>query len=63
MEIKHKSYSGERSLYSLKNASLFDVTFLDGESPLKECSSLSLDNCRKSLPTCRRKASSVRRNE
>ena len=45
MEIKHKSYSGERSLYSLKNASLFDVTFLDGESPLKECSSLALDNC------------------
>ena len=45
MEIKHKSYSGERSLYSLKNASLFDVTFLAGESPLKECSSLTLDNC------------------
>lgn len=37
-------YSGERSLYGLKNEKLNNIEFHDGESPLKETRNLELDN-------------------
>jgi len=39
------SYTGERALFMLKNADLENVTFYDGESPLKESQDLSINNC------------------
>ena len=44
-EIVGKSYSGERSLYGAKDLILEDVTFLEGESPLKESSHIELQRC------------------
>ena len=38
-------YEGERALYNIHNASLENVTFDNGESPLKECSNLELNAC------------------
>lgn len=38
-------YEGERALYNIHNKELEDVTFDNGESPLKECSNLKLDGC------------------
>lgn len=37
-------YTGERALYNIHNAIIKDSLFDDGESPLKECSDLKLDN-------------------
>ena len=34
-EIKEKFFEGEHALYGLSNASLENVTFGNGESPLK----------------------------
>ena len=39
------SYTGERALFMLKDASLEGVTFYDGESPLKESANLEVTNC------------------
>ena len=39
------SYTGERALFMLKDASLEGVTFYDGESPLKESANLEIINC------------------
>lgn len=39
------TYIGERSLYDLHDTILENVTFGDGESPLKECSNLVLEGC------------------
>ena len=39
------TYIGERALFMLKDAYLENVTFEDGESPLKESSDLELLNC------------------
>lgn len=38
-------YTGERALYDLHDAYLENVSFGDGESPLKECSNLELEGC------------------
>ena len=38
-------YEGERALYNIHNVSLENVTFDNGESPLKECSNLELNGC------------------
>ena len=37
--------TGERAMYNVHNLEIIDTTFADGESPLKECSNLILDNC------------------
>ena len=39
------TYTGERALFMLKDAYLENVTFEDGESPLKESSNLDLLKC------------------
>ena len=39
------SYTGERALFMLKDAYLEDVTFYDGESPLKESANLEIVKC------------------
>ncbi len=43
--IKQKLLTGERALYNSEGLLISDSTFADGESPLKESSSISLDNC------------------
>lgn len=42
---KQELKTGERAMYNTHNAKFVDCTFADGESPLKECSNLELDNC------------------
>ena len=36
------TFTGERALYDIHDAEIVDSIFEDGESPLKECSDLSL---------------------
>lgn len=43
-EIKEKFFEGEHALYGLSNASLENVTFGNGESPLKETKDLVIKN-------------------
>ena len=43
-EIKEKFFEGEHALYGLSNAILENVTFGNGESPLKETKDLKLSN-------------------
>lgn len=42
--IKEGSFTGERALYNLKNAKIYDSAFYDGESPLKESNNIELYN-------------------
>ena len=44
-EINQKLLTGERALYGEQDAKISYCTFADGESPLKECSNLIVDNC------------------
>lgn len=44
-EINQQFLSGERALYGTQDARISYCTFADGESPLKECSNLEIDNC------------------
>lgn len=44
-EIVQQFLSGERALYDTHDARIRYCTFADGESPLKECSDLEIDNC------------------
>lgn len=44
-EIVQQFLSGERALYDTHDAKISYCTFADGESPLKECSNLEIDNC------------------
>ncbi len=37
--------TGERAMYNVHNMEIIDTTFADGESPLKECSNLIVNNC------------------
>lgn len=41
----NKKYSGERALFMLSHASLDNIIFYDGESPLKESSDIELTRC------------------
>ena len=41
---KQGLYTGERALYDIHDALILDSTFADGESPLKECSDLTIKN-------------------
>ena len=44
-EFKEAYFSGERSLFDTHGLKISDCVFADGESPLKECSELSLEGC------------------
>ena len=43
-EFKQGYFSGERALFGLKDARIVDSVFGDGESPLKECENLELQD-------------------
>ena len=45
MKIKNKIYEGERALFCSKDLEIFDTTFQNGESPLKESKNLYINNC------------------
>ena len=45
-KYQNGSYTGERALFMLKDASLDGVRFFDGESPLKESRNLEITNSR-----------------
>lgn len=42
--IKDGKFSGERALYDSHNLILENATFFDGESPIKECSDITIKN-------------------
>ncbi len=44
-ELKQGLFTGERALYDIHQVKIIDSTFEDGESPLKECSDLIVNNC------------------
>ena len=47
--IKNEAFQEERSLYGLDNCLVDSCTFsgpLDGESPLKECKNITINNCK-----------------
>ena len=44
-EITRQFYTGERALFAANDLHLVECTFDAGESPLKESSNLTLDNC------------------
>ena len=44
-ELKQGLFTGERALYDIHQIKIIDSTFADGESPLKECSDLIVNNC------------------
>lgn len=43
--LRQQKLTGERALFQSENLAVYDSVFEDGESPLKESSSLYLDNC------------------
>ena len=45
MKIENKTFEGERSLFTSNSLEIFNCTFQNGESPLKESSDISLSNC------------------
>ena len=45
LRIDEELKTGERAMYNTHHALITNTTFADGESPLKECSDLELDNC------------------
>lgn len=42
--FENESYTGERALYNTHDAKIVSCVFFDGESPLKECSNLLIEN-------------------
>ena len=44
-KINGGTYTGERALFMLANASISEATFCDGESPLKESVNIDIDKC------------------
>lgn len=44
-KIENETYVGERCLFNSSFLDISNSTFLDGESPLKESSNISLNNC------------------
>ena len=45
MEIKNKTFEGERSLFTSKDLEISDCVFQNGESPLKESKNINIYNC------------------
>ena len=43
--LRQQKLTGERALFQSENLAVYDSVFENGESPLKESSSLYLDNC------------------
>ncbi len=43
-ELHQGLFTGERALYNINNYNIYDSTFCDGESPLKECHNLNIFN-------------------
>ncbi len=43
-KLKQGLFTGERALYNIHDTEIYDSTFADGESPLKECSNLKIFN-------------------
>jgi hypothetical protein len=43
--IRNEVLTGERALFQGRNLEIRDTIFMDGESPLKECSDIILDGC------------------
>lgn len=43
--ITQQYLTGERALYNSRDLAIFDTTFADGESPLKESRNINLHNC------------------
>lgn len=46
IEIKDKSYGGERPLFGIHDTRLVNIVITDGESGIKCCSNLEADNCK-----------------
>lgn len=46
IEIKDKSFGGERPLFGIENTRLVNVVITDGESGIKCCRNLEADNCK-----------------
>ncbi len=44
-EIRQEYLTGERALFKESNLKIYDSTFADGESPLKECHDIELNGC------------------
>lgn len=44
-EFRQEYLTGERALFGTRDISLYDTTFADGESPLKESADIRLYNC------------------
>lgn len=45
MELKNKTFEGERALFTSSNLEIYDCIFQNGESPLKESKNIYLNNC------------------
>jgi len=43
-ELKQGLFTGERALYNIFDTNIYDSTFSDGESPLKECMNINIYN-------------------
>lgn len=43
-EINQETFSGERALYNTSHLHIIDSVFMNGESPLKECSDITVEN-------------------
>lgn len=44
-EIRQQYFTGERALFQENNLTVYDSTFAEGESPLKECHDIELNGC------------------
>jgi len=44
-ELRQERLTGERALFMAKDLAVYDSVFADGESPLKACENIVLDNC------------------
>ena len=45
MELRQQRFTGERALFMNRDLHIADSIFADGESPLKESRSITIDNC------------------
>ncbi len=44
-EIRQEFLTGERALFAQRELNIYNTTFADGESPLKECRDINLEGC------------------
>ena len=43
--VSNNLFTGERALFKQTDLNVTDCTFADGESPLKECCNITVNNC------------------